>query len=137
MIFSGAVSLLSIAPSSAEPPMAGSCHPAGRTHNRDMMNINFAVERRALAFVFGFCPVNGRQQVLGVCLALLFSFHYSCCQYEETMGSDSAQESALACAVDGAAAISPNHHRQRILPGKCAQVGRAEQDMTGRAESAF
>jgi hypothetical protein len=103
-------------------------------HHGNVLEIDFAFERRAVARVFLFRPRDRFAQIVGVLLPVRGARLRHAADHEEAMRRDRLEEARIARAVDGAATVAPRHHRQLVLPRKCAEILRPKHDVTRRAK---
>src|SRR6185436_20589557 len=73
-------------------------------------------------------------QIVGALLPVRGARFRHAADHKEAMRRDRLEEARVACAVDGAAAVAPRHHRQLVLPRKCAEILGPKSDVTRRAK---
>ena len=100
----------------------------------NVLEIDFAFERRAVASVFLFRPRDRFAQIVGVLLPVRGARLRHAADHEEAMRRDRLEEARVACAVDGAATVAPRHHRQLVFPRKCAEILGPKHDVTRRGK---
>ena len=96
-------------------------------HDGDVLQIDFALERRAVPRVFLLRPRDRVAQIVGVLLPRRGARLRHVADHQETVRGDRREEARVARAVDGAAAVAP-----RPSPAACPCRGNCRDPPGGR-----
>ena len=104
------------------------------SHRGDVLEVDFAFQRRAVASVFLLRPRDRFAQIVGVLLSGRGARLRHATDHQEAVRRDRREEARVARAVDGAAAVAPRHHRQLVPAGESAEILRTKDHVARRAE---
>ena len=110
---------------------------ARRTHDRNFVHGDLAVQRRAGSYVFFLGPVDRGAHVIRGLLPLGSTLLRNRAYHQDAVRGDRGEKAREIRAVDRAPAVAPHHHRQGVLLGKRVQRRRAINVKARRAERGF